>query len=246
MAIPSTNYIFDETNSLITTENQGTWADKSGVAWDDWTSWADDPVTPLTWVSQPIDLGEAKYFNINWTITCAGVPTYTVFTSSTGAFAGEETSATVNVNDTNVEAFFGRFVLIFVSLAHSPAEGFPTITAFDFETTGKPLELNQFDLNSSTLTGSSSARAIVMPRTVSKVLSIQLTAHTSEYVEESYVASSYIDNTAPGFPAIVSKTRTGPTVTFISTTGAKVDAVFDVKMNVLPEQFMNERNLTFR
>ena len=246
MAIPSTNYIFDDANSLITTENQGKWSDKSGETWDDWKNWADNPVTPMTWVSQPIDLGEVAYFNLNWTILCQGTPTFTVYTSQTGLFAGEETATTVNVNDTDVAAFYGRYVLVFVSLAYVPAEGFPQITQFDFEASAKPFEMNQFDVVSSGLSGSSSRRAIVMPRTVSKVLAIQLTAHTGEYVNESYVAASYIDDTAPGFPAIVSKTRTGPEVTFINSSGSKVDAVFDVKMNALPEQYMDERNLTFR
>jgi len=246
MAIPSTNYIFDEANSLITTENQGTWADKSGVGWDDWKSWADNPVTPLTWVSQPIDLGEVAYFNLSWTILCQGTPTFTVYTSQTGAFAGEETATTVNVNDTDIEAFYGRYVLVFVSLAFVPAEGFPQISQFDFTSSGKPLELNQFDVDSSTLSGSADARTIVMPRTVSRVLSMQLTPHTGDYVADSYVADDYVIESAPGFPAIVSKTRSGPSVTFINTSGTKVDAVFDVKMNVLPEQFMDERNLTFR
>lgn len=246
MAIPSTNYIFDEANSLITTANQGTWADKSGVTWDEWKNWADNPVTPMTWVSQPIDLGEVAYFNLSWKILCQGTPTFTVYTSQTGAFAGEETATTVNVNDTNIEAFYGRYVLVFVSLAFVPAEGFPQITQFEFESSGKPLELNQFDVASGGLAGSASARTIVMPRTVSRILSIHLTAHVSEYVESGYVVDSYIDSTAPGFPAIVNKTRSGPAVTFINTSGSKVDAVFDVKMNVLPEQYMDERNLTFR
>ena len=246
MAIPSTNYIFDEANSLITTENQGTWADKSGVTWDDWKNWADNPVTPMTWVSQPIDLGEIAHFNLSWTILCQGTPTFTVYTSTTGLFAGEETATTVNVNDTNIAAFYGRYVLVFVSLAFVPAEGFPQISQFNFEASAKPFEMNQFDVDSSTLAGSSEARQIVMPRTVSKVLSIQLTAHTGDYVADSYVADSYVAETAPGFPAIVSKTRTAPEVTFINTSGSKVDAVFDVKMNALPEQYMDERDLTFR
>jgi len=246
MAIPATNYVFDEVQQVITTTNQSTWADLSGTTWADYNTWINDPVTPMTFVSQVTDLGETAYFNLSWSITCIGIPTFTVYTSTTGAFAGEESSTTVNVDDVDVEAFYGRYVAVFVSIAYEPSEGIPTINTFDFTASAKNLQLLQYDVNSTTLTGDASARAIAMPRTVSKVLSMQVTPHASSYVDDSYVADSYIDDTAPGFPAIVSKTRTGPQITFVSTAGTKVDAVFDITMNVLPEQFMDGRNLTIR
>lgn len=246
MAIPSVNYIFDEQNSLITTANQGTWADKSGESWDSWTAWADDPVTPMTWVSQPLDLGQIAYFNLKWNIVCAGTPTFTVYVSETGAFAGEETATTINVDDTNIEAFYGRYVLAFVSLAYDPTQGFPSITEFDQTASGESLQTVQYDVASGGLAGTADARTIVMPRTVSKVLALQLTPHAGSYVADNYVADSYISDAAPGFPAIVSKTRTGPQVTFVSTAGTKVDAVFDLIMTVLPEQYMDGQNLTAR
>lgn len=246
MAIPATNFIFDQINGLITTANQGTWADKSGATWDSWTQWADNPVTPMTWESDVLDLGQIAYFNLNWKITCAGIPTFTVYVSSTGAFAGEETATTINVDDENIEAFYGRYVVVFVSLASDPGQGFPTITAFDQTASGESLQTLQYDVASNSLSGDASARTIVMPRTVSKVLALQLTSHTGNYVNESYVADSYVDEQAPGFPAIVSKTRTGPQITFVSTSGTNVDAVFDLIMTVLPEQYMDGQNLTSR
>ena len=246
MAIPATNSVFDQVQQVITTTNQSTWADLSSTSWADYTNWINDPVTPMTFVSQVTDLGSAIYFNLNWTITCVGIPTFTVYTSNTGAFAGEETSTTVNVNDTNVEAFYGRYVAIFVSVVYVPSEGIPQISTFDFTSSSNRLETIQYDVNSTTLSGDASARTIVMPRIVSKVLSIQLTPHAGSYVEDSYVADSYIDDRVPGFPGIVTKTRTGPQVTFVSPAGTKVDAVFDVTMNVLPEQYMNERNMAVR
>lgn len=246
MAIPATNFIFDQINGLITTANQGTWADKSGATWDSWTAWADNPVTPMTWESDVLDLGQIAYFNLNWKITCAGIPTFTVYVSSTGAFAGEETATTINVDDENIEAFYGRYVVVFVSLASDPGQGFPTITAFDQTASGESLQTLQYDVASNSLSGDASARTIVMPRTVSKVLALQLTSHTGNYVDESYVADSYVDEQAPGFPAIVSKTRTGPQITFVSTSGTNVDAVFDLIMTVLPEQYMDGQNLTSR
>jgi len=244
MAIPATNYVFDEVQQVITTTNQSTWADLT--TWADYTTWINDPVTPMTFVSQVTDLGEALHFNLKWSITCVGTPTFTVYTSTTGAYAGEETSTTINVDDTDVPAFYGRYVQVFVSVAFVASEGIPEISVFDFTSQNTRLEIVQNDINSTTLTGDSSARAIAMPRTVSKVLSMQVTPHASSYVDDSYVADSYIDDTAPGFPAIVSKTRTGPQITFVSTAGTKVDAVFDITMNVLPEQFMDGRNLTIR
>jgi hypothetical protein len=85
-----------------------------------------------------------------------------------------------------------------------------------------------------------------MPRTVSRVLGMNITAHTSSYVEDSYVASDYIQDAAPGFPSIVSKTRSAPEITFVSTSGSRVDAVFDITLTVLPEQYMDNNNMVLR
>jgi len=255
MAIPSFNGVFDTSLQKIQTTNGSTWADlgpgdSAGAntiqSWADWTNWTPAPVSPLTWVTETIDLGETAYFNLTWNITCVGTPTFTVYTSTTGAFAGEETSTTVNRDDTDIEAFYGQYVALYISVAQDAGGPPPEISAFDWVASGNRFDIIQFDINSADLLGSSNARQIAMPRTVSKVLQMNLTAHTSSYVEDSYVASDYIQDASPGFPSIVSKTRTAPEVTFVSTSGTRVDAIFDITMNVLPEQFMDGDNLTVR
>lgn len=255
MAIPSTNGVFDEVLQKVVTTNTSTWddlgpGDSAGQnliqSWADWTSWTPAPTTPLTWASDVIDLGATTYFNLTWTFACVGTPTFTVYTSTTGAFAGEETATTVNLGDTDVAAFYGRYVLVFFSVAEDPAAGVPEITDFTWTATSKPFPIQQYDINSADLNGSSSARQIAMPRTVSRVLGMNITAHTSSYVEDSYVASDYIQDASPGFPSIVSKTRSAPEITFVSTSGSRVDAVFDITLTVLPEQYMDNNNMVLR
>ena len=85
-----------------------------------------------------------------------------------------------------------------------------------------------------------------MPRAVSKVLSMLATAQSDNYVADDYVASSYIEAGVPGFPTLISKTRTGPEITFVNSAGTRVDATFDITLTVLPEQFMNGNNLSVR
>lgn len=255
MAIPSTNGVFDEILQKVVTTNTSTWddlgaGDSAGQntiqTWDQWTSWTPAPTTPLTWASDVIDFGATTYFNLTWTFSCIGTPTFTVYTSTTGAFAGEETSTTVNVGDSDVEAFYGRYVLVYFSVAEDPAAGVPEITDFTWTATSKPFNIQQYDIVSSDLAGSSSARQIAMPRTVSKVLGMSITAHTSQYVLDDYVAADYIQDAAPGFPAIVSKTRSAPEITFVDTNGTRTDAVFDITLTVLPEQYMSNNNMAIR
>lgn len=255
MAIPSFNGVLDTATETIITTNATTWEDLGAgdsagqntiQTWEDWTSWTPEPVTPLTWATLPIDFGSKQFFNITWNIVCEGVPTFTVYTSLTGAFAGEETATTVSVGDTDIEAFYGQYVILFISVAQQDGGGPPSILSFNWETNARALNITQYDVDSSTLNGATNAREIVMPRTVSKVLSINLTAQATEYVADSYVAIDYVDDTAPVFPNIVSKTRTAPQITFITTSGTKSDAIFDLAMTALPEQFMDGNNLSIR
>jgi hypothetical protein len=256
MAIITANGIFDEQNQRITSPHTGTWNDlgvgddSAGAnlitTWDEWTSWTFEPAATLNHLTEITDLGENAYFNVTWTGNIVGTPTFYVYTSTTGAFAGEETTTTVNVDDTDIEAFYGRYVMIGISVALDPAAGPSEIIAFDFTCSGNRFDIQQFDINSADLSGSSSARQIAMPRTVSKVLSVVMTAQADQYVESSYVASDYIEDGVPGFPITVTKTRTAPTVTFVNTSGNRVDATFDIRLTVLPEQYMDGANMLVR
>lgn len=254
MALPTTNGILDTVNSKIVAPSSLTWdelgaADSAGLtrfsSWDEWTNWTGVAETPLTWFSDIVDLTDTGAFNLTWNISCVGTPTFTVYTSNTGTFTGEETTTVVNVGDTNIAAFEGRYVGILISVAET-AEGIPEITSFDFTATGNRLDIQQFDIVSSDLTGSASARQINMPRNVSKVLGMNITAQASNYVEDSYVASDYIESSVPGFPVVVSKTRSAPEVTFVNTSGTRVDATFDIRITCLPEQYMDENNMAVR
>lgn len=255
MAIPSFNGVLDTNIDKIITTNSSTWADLGAgdsagqntiQTWQDWTSWTPSPVTPLTWATSTIELESATYFNLTWQITCEGTPTFTVYTSTTGDFTGEETSTTVNVGDENIEAFYGQYVVIYISVAQQDGGKPPSISSINFTANARPVNITQYDVNSSELDGSVSARQIAMPRTVSKILSINATAHATEYVDEDYVASGYVDATTPVFPNVVSKTRSAPEITFITTSGSRSDAIFDLAMTALPEQYMDGNNMTIR
>lgn len=257
MATPTSNGILNQEAGLVTSPNTGTWEDlgsgsnSAGAStfanWDEWTSWNFIPNATLTWVSETVDLGDNYDFNITWEWEGSGTPTFQVYCSQTGAYAGEETIKTIIPGQEDIEAFYGRFVFVFMSVAQDGPTGAPQITKFEWKATNAlQYEQKQFDVVSSNLTGSASARAISMPRAVSKVLSMLATAQSDNYVADDYVASSYIEAGVPGFPTLISKTRTGPEITFVNSAGTRVDATFDITLTVLPEQFMNGNNLSVR
>jgi len=255
MALPDSNGIFDQANSKIIASSSLTWdqlgaADSAGATvystWDDWNSWVGTPTTPLTWLTDVVDLQETGSFNLTWEIECSGTPTFTIYTSNTGSFSGEETTTTINVGDTNIAAFTGRYCAIFISVAEEAASGIPEITTFEFEASGNRFDIQQFDINSVNLTGSASARQINMPRDVSKVLAMNITAQASNYMDADYVADNYIEDSPVTLPVIISKTRSAPEISFSNLSGTRTDAIFDIRLTCLPEQFMDGNNMAVR
>jgi len=251
MALPSFNGTLDELNSVITAPNTGTWADiGSGTdfeTWDDWKNWSTTPGT-LTWLTDILDLGESAYFNLELTVEAVGTVSYSVYTSPTGAFAGEETITAISSTDTNISAFYGRFVAVLITV--TPAGGStPQITAVSTKASSERFSILKYDLDTTTLTGTTSGGfEIPVGRSISKVLSMRITPQQpGPYFEADYVADDYVQTNNPAYPAIASKSNTAPKVVFTTDGGAYTNSIFDIELQVLPEMYVNETgNLSIR
>ena len=251
MALPTANGILDEINGVVTAPNSGTWADiGSGTdfeTWDDWKNWSTTPAT-VTWLTDILDLGSAQYFNLELSVEATGTVSYSVYTSPTGAFTGEETVTAISSTATNISAFYGRFVTVLVTAA--PAGGStPQITAVSTRASSERFSILKYDLDTTTLTGTTSGGfEIPVGRSVSKVLSMRITPQQpGPYFEPDYVADDYVEATAPAYPAIASKSNTAPKVVFTTDGGAYTNSIFDIELQVLPEMYVNETgNLSIR
>ena len=260
MALPNTNGILDTVNSKIVAPSSLTWdelgaADSAGLtrfsSWDEWNNWTGVAETPLTWFTDIVDLTDTGAFNLTWTISCVGTPTFTVYTSNTGTFTGEETTKTINVGDTDIDAFEGRFVGILISVAET-SEGIPEILSFDFTASGQRLDLQQFDVNTTDLSGGIGSHVIDPGRLCSKILGVQMTAQSDNYVATGYVDNisldeeNYVTSAPPIVASVITKDRSGPQVSFTNLDGTGTNAVFDVTLTVLPEQYMDGNNMAIR
>lgn len=246
MAILTENSILetqpDGTQTLVSA-NTGTWADFS--SWDAWRSWASAPAT-LNHLTPIVDFGTSQTYTISAEATITGTATYYVYTSDTGAFAGEQTETTIAPGATDTPAFTSRYAMIGISVAESQS-GIPSISAFNFVASTEAIRVELNDIVSSGLTGTVSSRTLSLPATVSAVLNMNLTTQSAEgYVDTDYVVTDYFEAGEAAIPLIVDKSRTGPAVRFINTSGTSIDTTFDAALVVLPQQYRNNDNLKVR
>lgn len=246
MAILTENSIIEtdsQGNQRVISANTGTWADLS--TWDSWRSWSTAPAT-LNHLTPIADFGSEQTFTLTADAVITGTATYYVYTSSTGAFAGEQTETTIAPGATDTGAFTGRYIMIGISVAATQA-GIPSISAFDFVASTESIRVELNDVVSSGLSGTVSSRALSLPETVSAVLNISMTTVAPEgYIADDYVDTDYFEAGVAAIPLIVDKTRTGPAVRFINTSGTSIDTTFDAALVVLPQQFRSNDNLRVR
>lgn len=244
MALPTPTGLLDEVNGIITSPNTGTWADIGAgtdfPTWDDWKTFNTTPGS-LTWLTEELDLGESVYFNLEVDVEAQGTVSYTVYTSTTGAFAGEEVSTAISAGDTNITAFYGRYAVVLITVA--PAGGStPVLQEVSLRASSERFSILKYDLDTTTLTGTTSGGFTIDPgRSVSKILSMRITPQQpGPYFEADYVADDYVATSNPAYPAIASKTNTAPKVVFTTDGGAYTDSIFDIELQCLPEMYVNE------
>lgn len=242
MALPTVTGTLDLQTGIVVPNDTGTWADAPST-WEDWGAWAYAPATPLLWLTNVIDLGESKDFTLNITTVANGDVTYDVYTSDTGVFGGEETVTSISATATGVGAFTGQFVIVAVKVAIT--SGINTLSSVDLAASDKTVDIRLNSVDTSTLTGTSSARQLSLPRTPSKVVHMQI---TPEELGTAFDIEAYVTANATStqlIPRIVSRT-TPVTIALQGRDGVDRDGVCDIQLSVLPEQFMDGANLRTR
>lgn len=227
-----------QTNTVIP-NNTTTWADLT--TWDSWTSWSGTPADPLVWFSDVVDLGTSTTFNLAIDCEANGVVSYSVMTSDTGLFAGEETQTDIDPGDTGISSFTGRFVLVVISV--TAESGLNTISSVSIRANTRTIKLRINDLDTSTLSGTTSARVLELDRTIGGVVNWQITPKQIT----AYDLDVYVTNTPTSthlVPQFISKT--GLTFALVGVDNHARDGIVDMNIEVLPEQYMQGNNLRIR
>lgn len=240
MAIPTINGYLDELANIVTPNNTGTWDDLT--SWDSFNQWAMAPANPLIWNVAPIDLGSIQTFNLKIKTIADGRVEYTILTSDTGLFGGEETTTVIESNDVGIPAFSGRYLLISVSVYQT--SGVNVLRGLEWSTAQGASRFSANDIDTSTLGGTASARTLTLTRTIGAVTNIQITPKAvTEYPVDLYVSNTPTSTTV--IPRVISKTAP-VTFALVGVDNQPRDAVVDIVLEYLPEGYMDGNNLLVR
>lgn len=245
MALPAVNGTLDQDLGIVLPNNTGTWANLT--TWANWTSWTLIPANPLIWLADLIDLGEVTDFCLIINTVANGTVEYDIYVSDTGAFAGEESVTSVYQGDQAVTGFTGRFVRVAVKVTRT--SGINTLSSVECRASNSTVQVRVNDLDTSTLSGTSAARTLTLPRTVSKIINLQITPKSVN----SYIPDLYVSNTATStqvIPKWLSKDLDSaggpPTIALVGIDNQPRDAVVDIIATALPEQYMLGNDLKTR
>jgi hypothetical protein len=239
MTMPNSTGYLDPDSGYVLPADSGTWT--TAATWNAFTSWAMSPST-LVWAVEPVDLGSVKTFNLKIQTEAVGLVSYNIYTSTTGAFAGEETITSIAQGATGVAAFTGRFVWIEVTVTRTA--GVNVLYSIDFSITEQANKFSLNDVDTSTLSGTSAARTLTLPKTVSSVTNIQITPKTvANYTLLTYVTDYPTCNTV--LPRVLSKT-TPYQIALVGLDNVPRDAIVDLLVEYLPEGYMSGNNLLVR
>jgi hypothetical protein len=271
MAITTSTGLLDLSLGYVVPQNNGTWAATSGTSWDSFTSWTAVPISPLVWVSNPVDAGSLNYWNVKLEATFYGdLSKYEIYISTTGAFAGEETTYTVNNGDTNIPAFYGQYFRVAAFVYNTGGD--LALLNLSITASNNKLDLTFSDVATSSLPTWTSidttatvaqARVLDLGRKVSSVASVTITPN--------YVTTGSSGYSIPGdnfqyfeqfdygqvtIPSIVRKrivttstsVASGCGTAFIlqNQNGDLVNGTVDVRVQAYPEQYMSGGQLLTR
>lgn len=245
--------VLDPVSGTIKAIGSSRWGSLSGSSWTSFTSYV-NIFQPIKWSSSRIDTGEIAYFNLAITAEFKGSLFYRVYVSNTGDFQGEETEYLIQDGDTQVAAFYGRYV--YVTAECSGTELNQMLITTDKEI----VEFAYRDLDTTTLSGSSSLRTLTLDNPISLITEMVITPRAAS----PYAVDLYVSNTATSVlltPIVISKTAGGTYMAsgyyvddyFVSSSGASFalygidnqprDGIVDISLKGLPRQVMAGGNL---
>ena len=151
-------------------------------------------------------------------------------------FGGEELEYCIKDGDDNISAFYGRYV--YVSAIVDGKE----LKRFSIETRTNKSTIKLVNVDTSTLSGSSSNRIIDLPREVSQIYDINIECSAAT----SYAVNLYVSDTATSevlIPVVKSKSSTSPSIALYGIDNDPRDGIVDLTITALPRMLMNGGNL---
>jgi hypothetical protein len=239
MPLPINTAIIDDESGYALPPSNTTWETFANVVtWSGWKSWNATPANVMTVVSTVQDREKIGYFNLKTTADVTGNITYSVYTSNTGAFAGEETISNISPNTSNISAFYGRYYTVVANV--SDPSGQIQLRSLDITSTDSRFDIQYNDLDTGTLAAgpnNAGSRVLPLPRTISAVTNMQVTAHNPTLQNSIYITTGntgyILDYNGPSTTLSNTVTTSGAVVEYLAmaveenTTGLKVYKTVD-------------------
>lgn len=241
MALPANTGYLDLDQGVVFPDSTGAWSDYT--SWDNFTSWTGTAADPLIYVSDVVDLGQVRSFCLKIITQAQGEVSYDVYTSTTGAFAGEETLTSIAYGAVGIASFNTRFFAVAIQVAATA--GIPILNGFEITATEQTISFSFNSVDTSTLAGSVGNRTFPLGRTVSQIVDLQVTPQiTNAYALEVY--SSDFNQSTSVIVNIANKTTNSVALIIIGVDASPQDCLVDMQVTATPEQFMQGNNLLVR
>lgn len=222
-----------DSTGFILPQGTGTWAtlDQNEATWSTWNNYIIDSDT-IVWTSDLIDFGSVDYFTIAVTTDFVGtVNSYTIHVSQTGVFTGEETETIIEEGDTDISAFYGRYVYVTINADSSQ------LRDMEINVSRETFDIKLKGINTSSLPGTINSRTVSFQEIPSQIVSMEIIPYTNTSFKLDLYVTDYIDSTAL-IPVILSKTSTGPTFKLVGLDNVPRNGTIDVVAQALPGQQM--------
>jgi hypothetical protein len=232
---PYAQGLLDPQTGSIKPTGSSRWSQLTGRTWSTWNNFQLSQ-NQIRWTSNLIDVGEIKYFNININSDFDGSLYYIVHVSETGAFQGEESEYLIQDGDLNVDAFYGRYVYV---TAFVTGKEFRSMV---ITTSSEPTLITLTNIDTSTLTGSTSNRQLSITQPISAIVDLQIQPRAAT----TYNVNLYVSDTATSkvlIPVVLSKTLPTPQIVMYGIDNDARDGIVDITIKALPRQAMTGGNL---
>lgn len=241
MALKSPNYRFDFTTGQVFPTGTTTWTSSS--TWGDWKNWNKDYSTQVVYYIGVISIDAIpRTFNLNIQTDSNSQISYEVYTSTTGAFAGEETVTAIDPGDTGITGFYGSHLMVAI-IADSLGE-LPIINSIQYQySSSGEKQLSYSQVDTSTLSGTSSARTLNLGTSIGGIVEIKI----QPYETTAYALDVYVTNTATStylIPKVIGSNATSVTFALVGVDNHPRDGIVDIGLKTLPLQYMDGNNLT--
>lgn len=226
--------LLDEVTGTIKAVGTGRWG--TPTSWSNFTDYITDKL-PIIWTAPQLDLGKIQYFTISIETEYQGTPNYfEIAVSDTGEFAGEETVYKILDGNTNVSAFYGRYVYVTYSVSGSELSRMTVST----DTSTRTIKFT--NVSTSTLSGTASSRTLPITNPVSQIVNMSIDVIASASYNMDVYVTDYLASTTL-IPQVISKSGTTPTFRLVGLDNVPRNGLVDITVEALPRQAVISGNM---